>query len=331
MSESQAATEVQLNLVQYYVIYATTALAAYEYVITFSQEVSLCKQRRIHRERGCIPTAWIFDFFELAPYVITAAFSALRVYAIWDGNIPAALTVMTLSLVPVAINIYTFSRTSVFWAIDPVIGPYCSYLLQLPHTQIFYRGSLESLHPMVLVLTPFSVSLGARISLILADLTVIVLTWFKTFHHTRAAARIGATVSLSGTLLRDGSVYFIVLLVFNIAQILVRSIPSLQTISPIFTAIDILSPILLSRFLLSLRQAVTPLSAPEDETNVSTLSVFGFRTPTIVGDMGELLDYSSEGDTYVSEEGTAPTMSRVKDSESPKDARDPPAVEDKRA
>ena len=74
-----------------------------------------------------------------------------------------------------------------------------------------------------------------------------------------------------------------------------------------------MSPILLSRFLLSLRQALDPQDT-EDETNISTISVFGFRAPTlktIVGDMGEQLVYASDStrdsEIYGSHHGTDST------------------------
>ncbi|EKM52015.1 uncharacterized protein PHACADRAFT_199517 [Phanerochaete carnosa HHB-10118-sp] len=46
-----------------------------------------------------------------------------------------------------------------------------------------------------------------RVSLVLADTTVLVLTWMKTFRHWREARRI-IRASLATCLLRDGTIYF---------------------------------------------------------------------------------------------------------------------------
>ncbi|THG93501.1 hypothetical protein EW026_g7750 [Hermanssonia centrifuga] len=79
----------------------------------------------------------------------------------------------------------------------------------------------------------------------------------------------------------------------NIAQVLVDSVPLLQTSSPVVNIIAVLIPILISRFLLNLRQ----LGEPENETQSrfnSRFSIPGFRVPTlasIVGDMGADLDH----------------------------------------
>ena len=82
-------------------------------------------------------------------------FSSLRLYAILNRSAILPGLILVLGLVPVAINIvslclatpgreeqltlskYTFSRTSVSYVEDPVIGPYCNYALQLPHMHVF--------------------------------------------------------------------------------------------------------------------------------------------------------------------------------------------------
>ncbi|PSS38106.1 hypothetical protein PHLCEN_2v48 [Hermanssonia centrifuga] len=79
-----------------------------------------------------------------------------------------------------------------------------------------------------------------------------------------------------------------VLLVMNIADVIVNNVPSLQNVSPVPNLIQGLTSILISRFLLNLRQ----LGEPENETQSrfnSRFSIPGFRVPTletVVGNMG---------------------------------------------
>lgn len=49
------------------------------------------------------------------------------------------------------------------------------------------------------------VALATRLPLIVAELIVVVATWVRTFRHTKEASQLGANMSLSATLLRDGN------------------------------------------------------------------------------------------------------------------------------
>ncbi|THG94811.1 hypothetical protein EW026_g6727 [Hermanssonia centrifuga] len=139
-----------------------------------------------------------------------------------------------------------------------------------------------------------SVSLGTHLALIAADVLVLALTWNRTFTHRMAAIRVGVQTPLSAMLLRDGTVYFVVLLAINLTDVIGNTVPSLQATSAVTSnLIGTLTPILISRFLLNLRQ----LGEPENETQSrfnSRFSIPGFRVPTlesIVGNMGADLDY----------------------------------------
>ena len=59
-----------------------------------------------------------------------------------------------------------------------------------------------------------TVVLCTRLSLIIADLLVIVLTWVKTYRHVRQASSLQMRVGISATLLRDG--------VYSLKRVLVR-------------------------------------------------------------------------------------------------------------
>ncbi|PSS31941.1 hypothetical protein PHLCEN_2v2301 [Hermanssonia centrifuga] len=79
----------------------------------------------------------------------------------------------------------------------------------------------------------------------------------------------------------------------NIAQVLVDTVPSLQISSPVTIIFLVLNPILISRFLLNLRQLDEPKNERQSRFN-SQYSIPGFRVPTstsIVGNMGAELDH----------------------------------------
>lgn len=53
--------------------------------------------------------------------------------------------------------------------------------------------------------TAEEVALSTRLSLIAADLTVLIVTWFKTYRHVKQASLLEIHVGVSVTLLRDGA------------------------------------------------------------------------------------------------------------------------------
>ncbi|PSR97186.1 hypothetical protein PHLCEN_2v4357, partial [Hermanssonia centrifuga] len=112
---------------------------------------------------------------------------------------------------------------------------------------------------------PSRVNFDTSIAISLSDALVLAVTWVKTASNLTEGARIGMRTPLSTMLLRDGTIYFA------------------------------LQPILISRFLLNLRQAGSPeLEIDSQEAFNSRFSVPGFRVPSlasIIGNMGEDLDH----------------------------------------
>ncbi|THG98405.1 hypothetical protein EW026_g3782 [Hermanssonia centrifuga] len=90
----------------------------------------------------------------------------------------------------------------------------------------------------------------------------------------------------------------------NIAQVVVRNVPSLANFDFVETMIGTLEPILISRFLLNLRQVGSPEIDSQEAFN-SRFSVPGFRVPSlasIIGNMGEDLDHGGPGEEVVDDE-----------------------------
>ncbi|THG95373.1 hypothetical protein EW026_g6270 [Hermanssonia centrifuga] len=285
------------------ITYSMTALVAYEYIITLEQEMAMVWHRKwtlatwlfianryaligfiiwstapttsSRRVTNCSPQSWLLNScvvgYSCAPVqvmgdilgtlqnVVFAVFSALRVFALSDRYIPMTLLVLALNLGPVVLDI----ETTVF-AADPLFGTFCEDILDF----------------------------SARINFDLGDALVLAVTWAKTARSLAEGARIGMRTPLSTMLLRDGTIYFAVLLMMNIAQVAVET-PSFQKFSFVTQVIQTLQPMLISRFLLNLHQVGSPEINSQEAFN-SQFSVPAFRVPSlasIVGNMGEDLDH----------------------------------------
>ncbi|THG94849.1 hypothetical protein EW026_g6701 [Hermanssonia centrifuga] len=234
------------------------ALVAYEYILTVNQEVAM-----IWRRRWTLVT-WLFIANR---YIMIAVI-------IWDVSPSTAQ--------------YAYITSVVNFTVDPVFGTVCS---TIPNVSVrtTFQCKCSGIINLVSHTKMFEVSLGTHLALIAADVLVLALTWNRTFTHRMAAIRVGVQTPLSAMLLRDGTVYFVVLLAINLTDVIGNTVPSLQATSAVTSnLIGTLTPILISRFLLNLRQ----LGEPENETQSrfnSRFSVPGFRVPTlesIVGNMG---------------------------------------------
>ncbi|OCH87695.1 hypothetical protein OBBRIDRAFT_837171 [Obba rivulosa] len=110
------------------------------------------------------------------------------------------------------------------------------------------------------------VAVATRTSVIAADILILFVTWSKTYGTLRNARRSDIKVPISTLLLRDGTLYFIVLLVVNIMNIVGWYTDVFVETASLFSTP--LSSIIITHFLLNLRQAA---NAPEDDNHVDTL------------------------------------------------------------
>ncbi|KAJ3556414.1 hypothetical protein NM688_g2043 [Phlebia brevispora] len=200
----------------------------------------------------------------------TTAFSALRVFALLGRAYVLAAFTFALSLVVVAVNLYQAGYATYYYVDDPILGSSCYYN---------FNGS-----------DSIAFHLAGEIGTIAADVIAITITWIKTYRHVREAASIGVNASLSATLLRYGSLYFIVLFGINLLDGLIALSPSLTLLGPVNTFTTILPNIILSRFLISLRQINPP--GPSSTARFSHFSVPNFHipsVPSVIGNLGEPL------------------------------------------
>ncbi|EKM50273.1 uncharacterized protein PHACADRAFT_201113 [Phanerochaete carnosa HHB-10118-sp] len=257
-----------------YITIAASCLAIYEFLVTIGDEIKIVWKRPITVRavllgsvRWCMLLAAILNFqltlsspkcllqdcappdilywvLVLVQFLQAALFSALRVFAIWNRSYVWSLVVFVLSIVSFVTNLNDAAMTKYELVMYPLTGISCIEESQLSARAYDIRA--------------FRVVYITRGSLILADAIVLVLTWIKTFGHWMNARRLNMRVSLATCLLRDGTIYFIVLLAINMTQLLTFNFSAeASLVGPLVTT---LPPLLISRFMINLRAAGSPMS-----------------------------------------------------------------------
>ncbi|KAI0660893.1 hypothetical protein C8Q70DRAFT_1099302 [Cubamyces menziesii] len=268
---------------------AAFALICYEYLITLDREVALIWGRKFTgatvlfvlnrylalfkypiyiadlipisdkvRVQLCNITNILGKVLEILPYAVWTSFSTLRIYAICQQSWKIALLVALPASVPLATNIYLYSQTFAANYPQP-IG--CVWLNTVPHH--IYSST-------VLIFT--------RSSVITADVLVLLITWWKTYDIRRLAAQTDVKVSLTSLIVRDGTIYFLVLLYMNTIHI-VLSLTGRFTFTITFE--EPLTTILVSRFLLNLRE-VNEMRGAGDSTD------YDMSRPSFVQPLGDI-------------------------------------------
>ncbi|KAJ3553152.1 hypothetical protein NM688_g3769 [Phlebia brevispora] len=246
-------------------------------IVPFTPQVNVCSHEKcliINGLKGVrcqnFSLQMFIQFLINVPLVISALFSALRVFAILDRAYAAAGCVLLLGLTPLAVILYQASQNTTVYVHDPCF---------------IVRMGLVSI-----------------LATITVDVAAIIATWVKTYRQVREASSIGMSVSISAMLLRYGTLYFLVLCIVNLAQLLIYVIPSIQSANPI----NIFTNMQVSSF------SIPPLSSREssDTARFSDFSVPNFRVPTlpdVLGNLGEPLADDNLVFDVPDQEGTRPS------------------------
>ncbi|KAI0631153.1 hypothetical protein C8Q77DRAFT_1159851 [Trametes polyzona] len=218
-----------------------------------------------HRGWWWVPTCNMTAIF--TPTEELPVFSSLRVYALWDRNrwVPAAA--LLLGMANPAISIYTFVLMKPVWFTFPTAG--CGFDSSIP--DVAYENFRSWM-------------IGARLSSVIADVLVLVATWTRTWPMRAEASRFKFTATFAAILMRNGTLYFVVLLLTNIVGLgLSRRI---ELIEPMSTWIAILTAILTSRFILDLHNAADTLGVAGESHPSGELDTLAFRTGASHGHAG---------------------------------------------
>ncbi|KZT67134.1 hypothetical protein DAEQUDRAFT_813010 [Daedalea quercina L-15889] len=279
MSAADVASLYQQNFISNCAQVAAAAVLTYEYALTLEQGMRIVRGRRtatfwlfvLNRlvmiglvvtnvlemvpwthNYSCTAIAAFFDVFQLLTYLIWAVLSAVRLYVVSKGNRYLSVLVFLLALVPFAMNMY--SAIMVTYISLPV-GPDMSVCDPTgKFSPAFDNRAL----------------IGSRTCAIAADVLVLLTTWCHSPRPGIAWTRLLSPASRGMflvLLLRDGALYFIVLLLITVAQILVNYFEALS-IGTVFL-VPAMS-VLVSRFLLDIFQAAEEARPVSDYDSTSS-------------------------------------------------------------
>ncbi|TCD64597.1 hypothetical protein EIP91_003862 [Steccherinum ochraceum] len=228
--------------------------------------------------------------FTTLGYLGTAAFSNFRIWAIWEHALGPTLTVALASAVAPAINLYVRSQVIPFAVVDG----YCFLTVKYSAATSIRSAPASLSAPLYLFATDrthyrpsSSVVYISRSFAIATDTLVLVLTWVKTADVWRGSKRIqGIRLVPVMLFLRDGTIYFGIMLTLNIAALILNTTQlDVNATSGFLALLSAVNANLLARFILDLR------SVAERESNQSIpLSSINFDIRSLVGNIGAPLE-----------------------------------------
>ncbi|KAH8105324.1 hypothetical protein BXZ70DRAFT_1004834 [Cristinia sonorae] len=247
--------------------------------------------------QSCLAFTRIENALSIVAFINIALFSGLRAYAVGGKQWKVASLVLILGLVPAATNIYYFIHTTVLVVPPPILG--CAEISNMDNSveMKYVRFSSFYTAEMSTHRFPRRFVIGTRVCMVAADALVLLMTWFSTRDIRKAAARAHYRAGLSMLLLRDGTLYFATLLIFNALHIILSITISFQELAEF---VDVLGAILISRFLLNLRQVCVLNSHPVSRHGLnsaltsSRFSNIRFAASMSLGNIGEQLDVGDD-------------------------------------
>ncbi|KAL1940881.1 hypothetical protein VTO73DRAFT_7922 [Trametes versicolor] len=290
------------------------ALLAYEFLITFDQEVEMFWVRKMTgasvlflSNRYLLLLGYILVMCEYIPmsdtmvkaqsvihflqYLPWAAFSGLRAFALNGQSWPLPTLIFLLSLMPMGVNFaqYSFGLTG---SHDPTFGCLVEVNLTVPQAKT---------HAVRYSPNTSAVTILSRVPLIVADILVIAVTWFTMRRRVlRDEPGFRSPLTLSTILLRDGTIYFIILLILNVLHLTLTMISLVIPFDPssqVTTVTEPVTAVLVSRFLIDLQTASRKtLRLDSQDSMYIDSTAFGVGTLSfarVVGSLGSSLESAS--------------------------------------
>ncbi|KAH9924995.1 uncharacterized protein BXZ73DRAFT_103371 [Epithele typhae] len=246
-----------------------------------STALPVCIRNFAHdfKPQEALVTAYFQAILSICIYLPWAAFAGLRIYAI-SRNLIVSILIFLLSAAPFAINM-AFNIPTLF---AEQLGP------------DYWATGASS----ILTALPCRLGIVSRGALIVADVLTVAATWYNLWHTRSLIAREEREAqTLSSILLRDGTIYFITLVLLNSLH-LALTLASVGTslagrASFINSFTEPITTVLISRFLLNLQAANKRIVG---ETSTATSDGRAAAAPAgtlvfqrVVGSMGASLDF----------------------------------------
>ncbi|KAI0083627.1 hypothetical protein BDY19DRAFT_976585 [Irpex rosettiformis] len=229
----------------------------------------------------CDVVARINDICMIVMHLVLAIFAALRTYAIWDQNRVVFTCVLGLGLLFPIGDIYRISRQTYHPFPNPIPG--CSTSSSLPYGLTPKIGSDQLLY----VYDPSCASLLGLGSNVIFELVVVILTWTRTFPAVRQLEwlNMNLTQNVTYIIFRNGKppLFLSAILVINLSglpqfipmimsgQVDRDSQPQNLQVSDkgiVTSLIEAITSILISRFILSLRENYAPRNEDDGGTSL---------------------------------------------------------------
>lgn len=216
---------------------------------------------------SCVAIQNIFHVVFALTYQPVNIFLSLRIFAMWERNWSLFAMILVLGLTPLITN--SFSAAD--FTYGPFRGPVslCVNFLKPTITDFERKYTIADY-----------VTQGV---LLLQDILVLCLTWMKTYRKWTDARRVKVSVSVLECLLRDGTLYFVIMCAINITQMVIFDAESGEILGLYLNALPL---VLMSRFVINLRQ-----TCEIGDSSVPSTVIFR-RETNILGNVGESLEYA---------------------------------------
>ncbi|KAH8106725.1 hypothetical protein BXZ70DRAFT_244339 [Cristinia sonorae] len=199
--------------------------------------------------RDCQGIFWVAPILVCMMRLNQAVFTFLRLYAIWGSNLTIGLSTFVVDIIPIVFRI--------------LMTPWGKHV--------------------VLTNLP-DVLLGYCLSNIIANGLTLALTSAKTYSLRREAIRLGVSFPLASMLLKDGSFQFLILTLLNIAE---AAWGLHRSDDGVYVLVIFLSSILISHFILNLRQVNAVVTMPSESGPSFVNQSICFQDPTASGELEE--------------------------------------------
>jgi len=296
-------------------IIAATALLLYEILLTYDHELNSIWRRKFsavtalflcirygtlisqvaylafsllpEMSPACGVMGYLYSLLNVLSHIASSAFECLRIWAIWNHHWLVLLLVIPTSLFPMVLDAYVaISERPLMLALPtPLEG--CS--LNIPLSIDAYTHS----------------TVAELVFGIVTDTIVVVATIMKTWSIHRSLPGINtdgerSNPSLSRLVLRDGTVYFVVLLGVNITAIVFSLTPKFFSFNIVGIFVRPIRAMLLCRLILNLRSYNT---AGTTTYTADGRQISSVRFATALGNIGAPLSMGSsedweDGDDY---------------------------------
>ncbi|KAI0710721.1 hypothetical protein C8Q76DRAFT_798256 [Earliella scabrosa] len=281
-------------VIENYCVIATTTLLWFDFGLTFTTEVRRIWRRKfsgatlvyllmrytafIERvfytlevliwnssDQTCGGITHTDDVLIILNYLGFAAFTTLHVYGVWGRDSKLFLIVPLTLVRPILYSIEAASYVP--GQAGPPLG--CVYYMTISDKSLahcrFYTTS--------------------RAATVASDTTLLVLIWIKTYGIHKDSVRLGIRTPLATLLLRDGTAYSIVLLLFQILMIVSGQIGEPSIVFFVWPYFDqVLRAIMLTRFMLDLRGV--SFSDPNGTHTTGGFSDIRYTTSLVFGPLG---------------------------------------------